>query len=91
MLTNISWANYMAIVALLFILYYFFIGIKFYSHELRQFFSGKSKLPLSFSPSKAGLNEDEESTLQTKDTQTDLFISNEKYISSAEEIEDRFQ
>ncbi len=91
MFTNISWANYIAIIALLLIVYYAFVGIKFYSNELRQFILGKRKLAAGFTSHKTATYEDESSTFQVQQTQAKLFPSHINYTPDAQETDDTFQ
>lgn len=46
MFTNISWTEYLVTVTISLASYYLFIGIKFYSDELKELLSGKRKLKL---------------------------------------------
>lgn len=46
MLHNISWANYIMAVAAALIIYYLFIGIRYFSVEIRELLSGKRSLRL---------------------------------------------
>lgn len=43
MFTNISWSNYLLAVLLLLTIYYVFIGIRFYSNDLKQLLSSQRK------------------------------------------------
>lgn len=45
MFTNISWTNYIIVIILILAIYYLFIGIRFYYHELKNFV-GKRKFQL---------------------------------------------
>ena len=49
MFTNISWTNYIIAVILLLIIYYIIIGIRFYSHDLKNLLSGNQKFKQSSS------------------------------------------
>ena len=40
-LTNVSWLNYLVIIALLLAAYYLFVGVKYYSDELKEIFTLK--------------------------------------------------
>lgn len=44
MFTNISWMNYLTVVALLITLYYLLVGLRYYPTELKEILSGKRKL-----------------------------------------------
>lgn len=46
MFTNISWTDYLMAVVLLLAIYYLFVGIRYYSGELKDLLSGKRKLNL---------------------------------------------
>ena len=44
MFTNISWSDYIIAVAILLTVYYLFVGVRYYSADLRDLLSGKRKL-----------------------------------------------
>ena len=44
MLTNISWGNYIAVVALLTASWYLFVGVRFYFNDIKEIAAGKRKL-----------------------------------------------
>lgn len=44
MLTNISWTDYLIGVAILLAIYYLFVGVRYFSADFKDFFSGKRKL-----------------------------------------------
>ncbi|MBT2564677.1 hypothetical protein J7E50_19605 [Pedobacter sp. ISL-68] len=44
MFTNISWSDYIIAVAILLTIYYFFVGARYYSADLKDQLSGKRKL-----------------------------------------------
>jgi hypothetical protein len=44
MFTNISWSDYIIAVAILLTIYYFFVGLRYYSADLKDLLSGKRKL-----------------------------------------------
>lgn len=46
MLKNISWSDYFIAVAIALILYYLFIGMRYFSGEIKDLLSGKRKLKL---------------------------------------------
>jgi len=46
MFTNISWTDYFIAVTILLAIYYLFVGIRYYSGELKDLLSGKRKLNL---------------------------------------------
>ncbi len=43
MFTNISWGNYIFVVTLLLTVWYLFVGVRFYSHDLQNFLVRKRK------------------------------------------------
>ena len=47
MFTNISWTNYIVVVILLLVIYYIIIGIRFYSHDLKNLLSGNQRFRIS--------------------------------------------
>lgn len=47
MFTNISWTDYLAGIAISLIIYYIFIGVKYYSYDLKDFISGRKKLTVN--------------------------------------------
>lgn len=44
MFTNISWSDYIIAVAILLTVYYLFVGVRYFSADLRDLLSGKRKL-----------------------------------------------
>ncbi|NEW84318.1 MAG: hypothetical protein GZ094_18395 [Mariniphaga sp.] len=44
MFTNILWTDYFVVVAISLTFYYLFLGVRYYSAELKDLFSGKRKL-----------------------------------------------
>lgn len=87
MLSNISWANYISVVLLLLVVYYIFVGAKFYSKEIKDLLAGKNKL--SFLTSSAvSVQDDEEPNIGAQPVQPDLFASETKYVPAFEEIND---
>jgi hypothetical protein len=44
MFTNISWVNYMVVVALLLASWYLFVGLRFYFEDIKDLVTGKRKL-----------------------------------------------
>ena len=44
MFTNISWADYLSAVFLLLAIYYVYVGVRYYSGDLKDLLSGKRKL-----------------------------------------------
>lgn len=62
MLKNISWTDYIIAVAILLAIYYFFIGVRYFSGDLKDIMSGKRKLKFNpaLSNDKAEYSTDEE-------------------------------
>ncbi|MCT1523845.1 hypothetical protein [Sphingobacterium hotanense] len=50
MFTNISWADYLTAVFLLLAIYYVYVGVRYYSGDLKDLLSGKRKLNFRTSP-----------------------------------------
>jgi hypothetical protein len=48
MLTNVSWSNYSIAVAAVLLVWYLFLGFRFYYEELKQLVSGKQRDKFSF-------------------------------------------
>jgi len=46
MLKNISWSDYIIAVAILLAIYYLFVGVRYFSGEIKDLLSGKHKLKL---------------------------------------------
>ncbi len=91
MFNSISWAEFVAFVTLLLILYYLFIGVKFYFHELKQLMAGNKKI----SPHLANGNDDRQTKeikdLDLQEVQPELFTSHQKYSPAIKEADDTFQ
>lgn len=49
MLTNISWTDYLIAVAILLAIYYLFVGVRYFSSDFKDLFSGKRKLKAALS------------------------------------------
>ena len=47
MFTNVSWGSYLAVVGVLLLIWYLILILKFYSKDLREFFSGDKKFNFS--------------------------------------------
>ena len=47
MFTNISWTDYFITVTILLAIYYLFVGIRYYSRDIKDLLSGKRKLNLN--------------------------------------------
>lgn len=48
MLTGISWNNYIVVVVLLSIVWYLFVGLRYYFDDIKDFVTGKRKLQFRF-------------------------------------------
>jgi hypothetical protein len=48
MLTNISWSNYSIAVGVSLLVWYLFLGIRFYYEDFKQFVSGKQRVMIPF-------------------------------------------
>lgn len=77
MITTISWSNYVIAIMLLLLVWYIFLGFRFYNQELAQFFSGKRQI--KFSP------EENKSVRQFDSIQDDRINSRFKLCSSSSE------
>ncbi|RKD15103.1 hypothetical protein BCY91_06155 [Pelobium manganitolerans] len=66
MLKNISWSDYIIAVAILLAIYYLFVGMKYFSGEIKDLLSGKRKLKFraAVSNDHAAYNPDNEESLQ---------------------------
>lgn len=58
MLKNISWNDYIITVAILLIIYYLFTGVRYFSGDLKDMFSGKRKLKFKTARQHAGKEDD---------------------------------
>jgi len=54
MLQNISWADYIMVIAAALVIYYLFVGVKYFSIEIRELLAGKRKLKFKMSQAHAG-------------------------------------
>lgn len=64
MLTNISWSNYGIAVGVMLLVWYLFLGFRFYFEDLKQLVSGKRRVRIPF----LGSIKTEESSLVLEDT-----------------------
>ncbi|HTM93561.1 MAG TPA: hypothetical protein VL095_14170 [Flavisolibacter sp.] len=90
MFTGISWTDYMVVVAITLALYYCCVAIRYYSEELKDIISGKSKLnfrmllpPKKQSEELGNLLSESRSFDQTRD---DEFIEVEELIAKLKEV-----
>ncbi|UBM59585.1 hypothetical protein LAG90_02810 [Marinilongibacter aquaticus] len=51
MFTQISWTDYLLAVSILLAIYYLFVGVRYFSGDLKDLLTGKRKLTLKTSPS----------------------------------------
>ncbi|RPD44044.1 hypothetical protein [Paracnuella aquatica] len=89
MLNNISWANYLSFVILLLVMYYAVVGVKFYSQEIKDLLSGKTKL--RFRSTTSNYSGDEVTNAEGQSLQSELFPSNLNYVPATEEPNDTLQ
>src|SRR5690606_27901580 len=90
MFTGISWTDYMVVVAITLALYYCYVAMRYYSEELKDIISGKSKLnfrmllpPKKQSEELGNLLSESRSFDQTRD---DEFIEVEELIAKLKEV-----
>ena len=91
MFSNVSWTDYIAFVTLLLIVYYLFIGIKFYSHELKQLLASKRKISAHLVTAENDSEDNDNANLQLQETQPELFTSHQKYTPPVQETDDTIQ
>lgn len=91
MLYNISWTTYFSIVLLLLAVYYIFVGVKFYSQEIKYSFTGRNKLAFRYTSSAAGVQDNKESNPDVQPEQPELFVSDKKDVPAVEEENDSAQ
>lgn len=60
MLRNISWSNYITTIVIGLAIYYLFVGIRYYSDEIKDILSGKKKLKLKPALPESDLPEDQQ-------------------------------
>jgi len=87
MFINISWTNYLAIVAFLLIGYYLIVGIKFYSSELRLYFSGKRNTDTRLSSDQSRLDNNHEVNRHFQQNEPESFASYERFAPTVEEAD----
>lgn len=91
MLYIISWTTYFSIVLLLLMVYYIFVGVKFYSQEIKDLFRGRNKLAFRFRSSAVPVLDNEESNTHVQPEQPELFVFNKKDVPAVEEEDDSAQ
>ncbi|MGI8636110.1 MAG: hypothetical protein ACR2KZ_11980 [Segetibacter sp.] len=90
MFSSISWTEYLVVIAFLVIVYYLFVGVKFYSFELLALVKWKRALLISKSneSSKDMVNE---STNHLQNSQFDLFPSYQSDVPQVEKVDETFE
>ena len=73
MFTNISWTDYFEAVVLLLAIYYLFIGLRYFSADLKDLFSGKRKLKFRAALPHDTVGEDILSTEETYHNESTAF------------------
>ena len=84
MFTNISWSKYCIAIGLLVIIWYVFLGFRFYYQELKQFLSGKQNIKFSTLKNK----KIEQSCLVTNDTANSKSSLSASFSESLGTLED---
>jgi len=87
MFTNVSWGSYLAVVGVLLLIWYLILILKFYSKDLREFFSGDKKL--NFSLFKKTFNKLESQRVQK--SLSSSFSESFDTLKDAEELSTRIQ
>ncbi len=90
MFSSVSWTEYLAVIAFLLIVYYLFIGVKFYSFELLSIVKGKR------AQTKSKTNETfndrvEDTSIHCQSNQSELFPSNNRHVPQIEEVDETFE
>jgi hypothetical protein len=86
MLNHYSWTNYFEAVTLLLVIYYLFIGIRFYSDDIRAFFSQPNATAPEVLP-EPSVNE-EPISLQTEVNNQDQYIQDNYTDNDIRETDD---
>ena len=89
MFSSISWTEYLAVIAFLLIVYYLFVGVKFYSFELQSLLKRKTAVALATN----GNAEEkvQESHNDFHNNQSELFPSYQRYAPQVDEADDTFE
>lgn len=90
MFNSISWTQYLGVAVLLLIIYYVFVGLKFYSTELRSLLKRKATLPISLAIESPADNVIDRNN-HYEYNQPELFPSYKKYTPPEQETDDTFQ
>jgi len=88
MFTGVSWSDYTTTTALLLAAYYVFVGVKFYSRELKHLLSGKSRFLVCSTTVKSKVQDEEESNIQIQAIQSELLPSSVKHLPTIEDTDD---
>lgn len=70
MFTNISWASYLTVVAILLVIYYLYVGVRYFSTDLKTLFAEKQKLKFK-------------ATLPSNSKANDFLVSGESRLRSS--------
>jgi len=90
MFTNISWVEYLFAVAVALVIYYSFVGIRYFPKELKGLLTGKTKLRLRpavhvYEDSKSDIDVTEALHTQAHSEEDDAFAEVEELISRTKE------
>ncbi|SDW51031.1 hypothetical protein SAMN05444410_103157 [Hydrobacter penzbergensis] len=92
MLKSISWSDYIIAVAILLAIYYLFVGMRYFSVEIKDLLSGKRKLKLkaALPNNRAAYNPDDEQSQQEiggfENTTDDEFTEVEHLIERLKDV-----
>lgn len=84
MLTNISWSNYGIAVGVLLLVWYLFLGFRFYFEDLKQLVSGKRRVRIPF----LGSIKTAESSLVLEDTLEAEMSTSSSFLESVATLEE---
>ncbi len=90
MLTNISWGSFIAFTTLLMIVYYLYIGVRYYSKELLRLFSFKKRFPNHSALMKSDVKIDNDTISHNQEIQPESLTSHNKYMPLREDTDDTF-
>ncbi|MFD0795465.1 hypothetical protein ACFQZX_17720 [Mucilaginibacter litoreus] len=86
MLNHLSWTSYFEAVALLLVIYYIFIGIRFYSDDVRKFFEQQNPKPSQDEPEQPGF--EETAPLQAEPEISDQYVQDNYPDADIRETDD---
>jgi hypothetical protein len=89
MFNSISWTQYLVFVVLLLIVYYIFVGLKFYSFEVQSILKGKASSPVL--ATEDATDDDIKKVNKAQNVQSELFPSYKSFRPQSEDTEDTFQ